>query len=1638
MSSRSLFQLSLGSFALLLTSALFGQTPFLVEKFNDGSRTNLAPTSSAAWFSSAAANTVFTNGVAGANGTLALDNGSSRTLVGYFTANGSPVTMGSTDTLTLDILFSIDAVALVRSNGLIIALLQSVANPAAVSGTGFTAPGARVSGDFASSNPASHVFGSYIGYGAWTNLAGGSNPVTIRKRIVPAVQEDGLDNASASWSQIGSASGTATAPAINVDCHAILTLTRTAAGGMTFNYKLMQGATTLANYSSSEAVVTSFTFDTVNVYMQSAFLTGAAAGHFILKQVNVTLSGGALPPAPTITTHPTSQSVDVGTSVDLTVAASGTGPFTYEWKKNGGAPIAGATGPTYTINPVQVTDAGDYVAIVSNAGGSTPSNPATLTVNAGAVAPSITTPPNPQTATAGTTANFSVLAAGSAPLSYQWLYEGLPIIGANSNALALPNVQPSQAGKYSVTVSNSIDSVTSAEVLLTVLVPPSIATPPSGGTVNIGDPFTFTVALAAGGTPPFTYVWRKNGNPIPGATASSYAIAGAQASDEGSYTVVVTNSAGFATSAAAVLNVNSPPAITTHPVSQLGVFGGSISFTVGVSGTAPFSYEWSKNPGGVLPGETSATLTITNAQAASLGAYSVKVTNAFGFAISNPATLTLAAGLPDSAYNLTGFATLGAGTTGGGVIPDTDPRYFKVTNALEFATAIVLSNKTAGAVKVIEIMNDLDLGWNEIGVAVRTLPSTPFRAHAAPKLHPTLIASGVSLVDIKAKSGLTIFSANGATIRHVNFNLKDTGNIIIRNLKFDEMWEWDEATKGDYDSNDWDFITLSNGDPATNIWIDHCTFTKAYDGATDFKAGTQYVTFSWCRYLGDDGATNLNSSVRRQLNALEANKAAYPFYNFLRTNGFSYEEIVAIIQGHDKGHLLGSNSLDPENATLSATFHHQWFQNVWDRVVPRLRGGNVHDYNIFVDDVGVLAAKRLRDTRAAALTTALRNTLNNTYSFNPPINGSISTEGGALLIEKSFYSDCVTPLRNNQTDVNNPLYTGKILALDTIYSFHATNGTTTLIRGNSTDAGNPLGPFQAPIIPFSWNGFSVLPYAYTMHDPAGLPSMLAIGAGAGRVIWSKDNWLRTSYIDPVPPGITTQPTSQTVPVGTPASFTVGATGTGPISYTWYKNDAPIFGETAATLSFPSAQFANAGSYRVNVSTPYGSLDSDSVTLTVTQSYDAWTTFHGLPPAQAGFTADGDADGVVNLLEYYLGLNPTVSEPSGAPTGRIEGSEFVFRFNRSKTATGVVGVVKLSSDLLTWTTAVPAPVLESETGDLETYVLKLPMTSPRLFARLEVTLGGTVLASVPAGYMNFAIAGGVPAAPVTTVFGLPLDDTSAPAAGIRAGRIESFTANSLTQSGGGWTTNLAAPTAPWLVRLTSGPAAGRTLDIVANTATTLTLSGADLTTLGLVAGTDTFELVPLDTLFSFFGDNTLQGGISGSVADNVQVRSGVSWLVYYFDTNLGFWRRTIGPATNANNVVLRPGTGVQIIRRAPALTLTFTGRAPATAFRTPINNANSTVIHTGFPTDTTLGGLALQTLLPGWRSSAVAASADQVALHNGSAWVSYFHNGSFWQPVAGAPVNSDALAISAGALLTIQRPGVTAGTTQLVRTIPYSL
>src|SRR5437879_13897649 len=86
-----------------------------------------------------------------------------------------------------------------------------------------------------------------------------------------------------------------------------------------------------------------------------------------------------------------------------------------------------------------------------------------------AVAPTITTQPGNQTVTAGQTATFTVVATGTAPLSYQWRKSGVNIAGATGASYTTPATTTSDSGAtFSVVVSNTAGTVTSAAAVLTV------------------------------------------------------------------------------------------------------------------------------------------------------------------------------------------------------------------------------------------------------------------------------------------------------------------------------------------------------------------------------------------------------------------------------------------------------------------------------------------------------------------------------------------------------------------------------------------------------------------------------------------------------------------------------------------------------------------------------------------------------------------------------------------------------------------------------------------------------------------------------------------------------------------------------------------------------------------------------------------------------------------------------------------------------------------------------------------------------------------------------------------------------------------------------------------------------------------
>jgi hypothetical protein len=407
-----------------------------------------------------------------------------------------------------------------------------------------------------------------------------------------------------------------------------------------------------------------------------------------------------------------------------------------------------------------MTDPGIRVALAALAIAWLATTPAGAAQN---TAPSILTQPRSQAVVAGGTATFWAAAAGTAPLSYQWQFNGTTIASATATNLVLSSLQASDGGGYTVAVTNLYGAVTSAVAVLTVLVPPAIVTQPQSATNVFGTTATFSAT--ATGNPPPAYQWQFNGlnltdgGRVSGAATNVLNIAGVQPADGGGYVLVASNVAGVATSTVAVLSLAGPPMITNQPASQSVVLGANAALTVAAAGTQPFSFQWLFN-GSPLPGATSATLGVTNVQLSDGGGYLVVVTNVYGSATSSVAVLTV-------------------------LVPPTITAQPQSLTVVTGATAGFSAAATGGALSYQWQRNGLNLtnGGRFSGVATNALNIAPVQATDAGSY--TMLVSNAAGVATSAAAVLTVAgppvilsqsaSQGAATGNYVTLSVSATG-----------------------------------------------------------------------------------------------------------------------------------------------------------------------------------------------------------------------------------------------------------------------------------------------------------------------------------------------------------------------------------------------------------------------------------------------------------------------------------------------------------------------------------------------------------------------------------------------------------------------------------------------------------------------------------------------------------------------------------------------------------------------------------------------------------------------------------------------------------------------------------------------
>ena len=392
----------------------------------------------------------------------------------YFT-DGSPVALGVGDRLQVSVTFFLQGFA-ANGQDLRFGLFDSRGTRNTTNTTG---------------GLNSSAFTDDTGYGGQFYASGAGSPFTLyRRTVIPG--STGILNAFTDFTPISGSGATARQTLQNDTPYTFtMTVTRLTATENRVQVAVTGGTLSNLSFTATDTSGANTSFDWFG--FRVAGPTFATRMGFTNWRVDYTPA----PPVITAQPQPSSLTVQVGSTVTLSVGASGN-ELTYQWLRDGVA-ITGnptATTATLTIENAQVSDSGTYTAVVSNSGGSVTSDPVNLTVTTEPVAPppTITSHPADTTVTVGSPATLSVTATGEG-LFYQWYRDGVVIPGATGATLTFPSAQVSDAGVYTVVVGNSGGTVTSDPARLTVVSPMQATafSPPSGATnLNIDVPLAIT------------------------------------------------------------------------------------------------------------------------------------------------------------------------------------------------------------------------------------------------------------------------------------------------------------------------------------------------------------------------------------------------------------------------------------------------------------------------------------------------------------------------------------------------------------------------------------------------------------------------------------------------------------------------------------------------------------------------------------------------------------------------------------------------------------------------------------------------------------------------------------------------------------------------------------------------------------------------------------------------------------------------------------------------------------------------------------------------------------------------------------------------------------------------------------------
>jgi hypothetical protein len=323
-------------------------------------------------------------------------------------------------------------------------------------------------------------------------------------------------------------------------------------------------------------------------------------------------------------------------------------------------------------------------------------------------------------------------------------------------------------------------------------------------------------------------------------------------------------------------------------------------------------------------------------------------------------------------------------------------------------------------------------------------------------------------------------------------------------------------------------------------------------------------------------------------------------------------------------------------------------------------------------------------------------------------------------------------------------------------------------------------------------------------------------------------------------------------------------------------------------------------------------------------------------------------------------------------------------------------------------------------------------------------------SLPVGVMEVNAGAGNGSTKTVSLISAPLLRTASQS-GKMSGVINAVETSRIISESAGWQpSELTNPAQPHGLMVTSGTAAGRLFLISSstnNSPTALQVTdphnrNLDLTTLGIQLGTDTYQIIELDTIKSLFGEpeqgnsSSVQGGPVPQQADVVTLTQNGSVSSYFYSTTHQRWTTIRLGSPDGSHTPILPYYGVQYARIAPyPLQIVLSGEVPRLNRQMTIPPHGATLVASYWPVAQSLAQTGLGSR-PEWRRG-IPPNVDRVSLSSPLGSSSYYHDGQNWRKISLGQPLSDEVIVNTGSAMLINRPA-SGSALPVIQPIPYNL